>query len=415
MRVLIVDVNFEYKNPIYRQFYTSLFQYMNIDFFGPGYVSRECLEKGLDRYLSKHEKYDAIMLGNYFLYSSGEKNLKYAAYSVHRETIPYYKVNDAYQCCGKILEELLQIRNVIKIFMYYEDFMSMPVGDKNICQKLLDKGFYLFSWPLEYMQKYTQRLIKQYPYLTNYAHEIAEDYKDHYIPIPIHGIGYHEIFLRNFEDREYTWCVPGNRNKHYYPERGKVLEIIKKNSKKIWEDDPFQTLSVSSIDRNHMEWYQFRNSIEKHLSYLWKKDIYVSSYPKMQYIGACREQYLESMRSSKLVYAEGAVGNGFVRKYFEACACGAVLVAKRIPGLSEMGFIHNKNCIVIDKYRDVLHVDRTYTENQLKGIAKAGQNLILSKHMFIHRAEALARTIEIILEGAYKGAFWDNGTYVIKE
>lgn len=36
MRILVVDVNFEYKNPIYRQFYTSLFQCMETDFLDRG-------------------------------------------------------------------------------------------------------------------------------------------------------------------------------------------------------------------------------------------------------------------------------------------------------------------------------------------------------------------------------------------
>lgn len=365
--------------------------------------------------MAKHEKYDAVMLGNYFLYSSGVRNLRYTAYSLHRNVIPYYKVNDAYQCCAKILEELLHISHVIKIFMYYEDFMSMPAGDKKICQKLMENEFYLFSWPLEYMQKYPQHLIKQYPYLTNYMYELAENYRERYIPIPIHGIGYHEVFVRNFDDRKYTWCVPGNRNKRYYPERDKVMESLKMGSKKVWEDDPFQTLSVNSIDRKHMEWYQFRNKAEKYLSYLWKKDVHVASFPQMQYVGACREQYLESLRSTKLVYAEGSVGNCIVRKYFEACACGAVLVAKRIPGLSEMGFVHDKNCIVVDKYEDVMNIEKSYQENQLKGIAKAGQDLILNKHMYIHRAKALSQTLEVIIKGIYKGGFWENGNYVISE
>jgi len=38
MRILIIDVNFEYKNPMYKQFYISLLSCMEVDFFGPGYV-----------------------------------------------------------------------------------------------------------------------------------------------------------------------------------------------------------------------------------------------------------------------------------------------------------------------------------------------------------------------------------------
>lgn len=414
MRVLVVDVNFEYKNPMYRQFYTALFSCMEVDFFGPGYVSRECLEKGIPWYLSQNEKYSAILLGNYFVYSIDKKGMRYNAYNRHRHTVPYYAVNDAYQCCGKIFEELMQIKNIIKIFLYYEDCMSMPNGDSDMCRKLIENNFYLLSWPMHYLEKYSKRRMRQYWYLKNNAYDLAEGYKEYYLPIPLHGIGYHEIFVRNFLDRGYEWCIPGNRNKTYYPERNKAQTAIEGKGKSVWKDDPFQTLSVEKIVRKHMEWYQFRNKTEKLLTWMWKKDDHISSHPKMQYIAACREQYMESMRSAKLVYAEGSAGNCFVRKYFEACACGAVLVAKRVPGMSEMGFVHEKNCIIVEKYEDILDIDERYPEKKLEKIAREGQALIINKHMYIHRAEALKKTIEAITEGVYKGAFWKDGNYVIK-
>ena len=415
MRVLVVDVNFDYKNPMYRQFYTSLMGCMEVDFFGPGYVSRACLEKGIGQYLSENGKYDAILVGTYFVYSSGEKGLRVDAYKVHRHTIPFYRVNDAWQCCGKILEELKKIEGIVKLFIYYEDFMSLPVGDKSICQKLIDCGFYILSWPIEYMKEYSARLMHQYSYLTNNAYKLASEYTANYVPIPLHGIGYHEIFIRNFSDRDYDWCIPGNRAKIYYPERAVVHETLEEKRKKIWDDDPFQTLSVDTIRREHMEWYHFRNKQEKILSWLWGKDKYIPSHPKMNYIAACREQYLESMRASKLVYADCGAGMCFVRKYFEAGACGAVLVAKKVPGMKEMGFIHDVNCIIVEKYDDIINIDKKYTMQELEVIAKNGQKFIMEKHMLVHRAEALSRTIKSIMDGNYIGAFWEDGNYMIKQ
>ena len=415
MRILVVDVNFDYKNPIYRQFYTSLLSCMEVDFFGPGYVSRDCLEKGIRRFMNKNDRYDAILLGNYFVYTVGEKGTRYNAYHTHRHTLPYYKINDAYQCCGKIYEELKDIRDVIKIFSYYEDNCSMPLGDKAICEQLIDCGFYILSFPIEHMERYSIKIRNKYQYLTNYAYELAENYNMQYIPITILGIGYHEIFVRNFFDRDYEWCVPGNKAEWFYPERNKAQKIMEQGQKKIWSDDPFQLLSVETIRRENIEWYWFRNEAEKILSWMWGKNDIIASRPKMQYIAACREQYLESMRSSKFVYAEAGVGNQMVRKYFEACACGAVLVAKRVPGMNETGFVHGKNCIIVENCEEIAGINALYTENQMKQIAINGQRLIIDKHMFVHRADALKRTIETIVQGMYKGAYWENGNYVIKE
>lgn len=414
MKLLIVDVNFEYKNPMYRQFYCNLTSCMDVDFFGPGYVSREYMEKGIQAYLRERDEYDVIMLGTYFAYSSGNSGTRYNAYHVHRHTIPYYKVNDSYQCCGKIYEELIHISNIVKIFMYNEDTWSMPIGDKKMCQELVEHGFYILSWPIEYMTKWSISLKRKNKYLTDFAYELVESVNTQYIPIPLHGIGYNEIFVRNFFDREYEWCIPGNRAEWFYPERKKAYEVIAGKQKKVWDNDPFQMLSVETVNRKHMEWYKFRNKSEKLLSWMWGKDDNIASHPKMQYIAACREHYLESMRSSKFVYAEGGTANQFVRKYFEACACGAVLVAKRVPGMSEMGFIQDKNCIIVDKYEDIANIDKMRSENEFMEIAKEGQKLITEKHMFANRAKSLLTTLEVILEGRYKGAFWENGDYIIK-
>lgn len=414
MRILVVDVNFDYKNPIYRQFYTSLLSCMEVDFFGPGYVSRDCLEKGVYTFTKKHGSYDVVLLGNYFVYSADEKDTRYNAYCVHRHTLPYYKVNDAYQCCRKVCEELKEMQGVVKIFFYYEDNCSMPIGDKLICEQLIDCGFYILSFPIEQMERCTGKMKRMYRYLTDYAYDLADNYSMRYIPITILGIGYHEIFMRNFSDREYDWCVPGNKAKWFYPERDKAQRNIEQGNTEIWKEDPYQLLSVATVVRGHMEWYLFHNSFEKCLSWMLGKNEYIASQPKMQYIAACREQYLESMRSSKCVYADGGVGNQMVRKYFEACACGAVLVAKRVPGLATMGFTHRKNCIVVENYKDITNINKLYAENQMAQIAKAGQQLILDKHMFVNRANALKRTIELIMQGRYKGAYWDKGNYVLK-
>ncbi len=414
MRILIVDVNFEYKNPMYRQFYNNLLSCMDVDFYGPGYVSRECIESGIHKYLDKRDRYDMVMLGTYFAYSSGNYGTRYNAYHIHRHTIPYYKVNDAYQCCGKIYRELMYINDMVKVFVYNEDIWSMPVGDKRMCLELVEHGFYILSWPIEYMERCSTLLRHQNRNCTNFAYELAKSVDMQYIPISLHGIGYNEIFVRNFFDRDYEWCIPGNRAEQFYPERKKAHDIILGKQKKIWNDDPFQMLSVETVIRKHMKWYKFRNKSERILSWIWGKSDDIASHPKIQYIAACREHYLESMRSSKFVYAEGGIANQLVRKYFEACACGAVLIAKRVPGMSEMGFIHDKNCIIVDKYEDIVNIDRIHSESEYMQIAKNGQKLIIEKHMFKHRAKSLLETLEAILDGRYKGAFWKNGDYIIK-
>lgn len=414
MRILIVDVNYDYKNIMYRQFNNYLSSCMDIDYFGPGYVPRQTLERGIISFLESREPYDALILGLYFVYSSNNEGLRYDAYTVHRHVLPYYKVNDSYQCCKKLLRELEQISGMIKILNYYEDFVTMPAGDYKFCKNLLEREFYILSWPKQYMQLYSNKTLNKYPLLTNYAYQLAEEYKDCYIPIPIQGISFHEIFLRSYIDREYDWCVPGNRVKSFYPEREKVYKEIEKQKCRIWTEDPYQKLSVDHIEKNRMNWYQFRNKSEKILSGFWGKNSFVSSSPKMTHVAACREMYLESMRNTKNVFTDGGIGQVIVRKYYEACACGALMVSVRIPGLEEMGFIDGENCVILDEL-NMKNLVKEIKNNPQKSeqIAAAGQKLILEKHMLANRAIALRDTIIEIKKKSYSGAVWSKGNYII--
>ena len=413
MRVLVVDINFDYKNPIYRQFYNSFCYCMEVDYFGPGYVTREVLEQGIYNFLEKHDKYDAILMGTYFVCSTGEKETVFSdAYKIHRNVIPYYYVNDAYQCCEKIYQELLTIKGVLKIYICYRDWFILDIGECKLWQELLEHDFYIMGDPIEQMQKFTNSAIHKHKVLTNYAYSMIKGITERYIPISFLAIGSNEIFVRSFSERKFDWCVPGNRSEYFYPERSKAYELIKGQHKSVWSDDPYQNLTVHTIEKNHMEWYQFRNTFERMLSWIWGKNLNIASHPKVQYIAACREQYLESMRETKYVYAEGGVGNCRVRKYFETCACGAVLVAKRVPGMKEMGFINGKNCFILDRYENITTIGNH--DSDCEKIAREGQKLILDKHMFYHRAIALHKTIEFIIRGAYKGGYWECGDYLLK-
>lgn len=413
MKILVVDVDFEYKNPMYRQFYQNLSYCMDVDYFGPGYVGRDELERGIVNYTDNNGDYDAIIVGIYFIYSANQ-GMRYDAYMVHRHVIPYYFVNDAYQCCKNILEELNKLDNVIKICFYYEDFCTMPQKDYQYIRTLINKGYYLMSWPREYMEEIPGKIRAKYPILTQYAMELA-NIRERYIPISIHAISYHEIFVQTYGLREFEWCIPGNKRADIYPERKKASLVIAEAGRNTWNYDPFQKLSVDTIAKGHINWYEFRNNFEKVATLMIGKDKYISTFPKTIHIAACRENYLDSMRKSKKVFSEGGIGNCFVRKYFESCACGALSVVKEIPGLKQMGFVDELNCIIVKDYRE-LKSQRERFEDDVRNaqIAKEGQRLILSKHMYHHRAEALQKTIKAIQRGIYRGAVWVEGSYVIQ-
>ena len=163
-----------------------------------------------------------------------------------------------------------------------------------------------------------------------------------------------------------------------------------------------------------MEWYEFNSKFERLISKIVGKDTYIPSYPKLVHIAGCRENYLESMRRSKCVYVDGGVGEIFVRKYFESCACGALMIGKKVPGLADLGFKDGINCRIVEGIDEDLVNELISNKSKNAKIAQEGQNLILKKHMMHYRAVALCQTIEAIQNGTYKGAVWQDGDYVIQ-
>lgn len=407
MKVLVVDVNFDYKNPMYRQIYNSMSTEMEVEYFGPGYVNRNTLDKGVQAYIGNNS-YNAIIVGIYFIYGAWE-GLRYDTYSIHRNVIPYYKVNDAYQCSKRILDDLIKMNHSCKILFYYEDMGMMSDNEYKMCNSMMENNFYIWCFPTT-----KQKLSVKYKYMTNNAYRLIENNKRKVIPLTIHAISSNEIFIRNYWDREYEWCIPGNRNSIYYPERQKAFDVISKQNDKVWKEDPYQKLSVNSVLPNKLHWYKFRNNQEKMISFIVQKDKFISSYPKPEYIASCREVYMESMRNTKIVYAEGGIVDGLVRKYYEACACGALLVAKRTWDIEDMGFVDGKNCIIVDKYEELADLSKHLPELKKRAdIAQEGQKLIINKHMFKNRVESLKMVILSINEGNYKGAYWCNGDFCL--
>ena len=415
MRLLIVDVNFDYKNIIYRQFYNYLSYNNEVDFFGPGYVTRDTLENGILEFIDKG-KYDALILGVYFVYSANIDGMHYNAYSVHRNVIPYYKVNDAYVCCHNIYEQLKVINGIIKIFYYYEDTALSSAGDCRVCEELIQSGFYLMGDPPQIMSRYSQAKLEKHPLLTNSMLELIVRNEEYYIPLTCLAISYHEIFHNCYTSREYEWCVPGNRAKKYYPMREVIYNELYEKGYKCWSDDQYKELSVNSIEKKRMERYVFRNIEERLLSRILGKNNYICSYPKIDYVAACREQYLESMRNTRAVFTDGGIMEVLVRKYFEACACGALLVGMKVAGLEAFGFRDGYNCrIVNEENREAVIKDIMKDNCNNEKIAARGQKLILGKHMFTNRAISFVQTIDAIRNKCYKGAYWYEGDYIIKK
>lgn len=414
MRILVVDVNTEYKNTMYRLFYNSIPLVATVQFYGPGYVSRECLAEGIDAYLKQTEEFDAILLGINFVYSSvrSGSSLRNNCFEIHRSTLPYYNVLDSSQFCKGDFERILRLKHKCKILFYYDDAYTLPLKDYLLLEKLVQKDFYIMSWPFEMLQEYSRQMLSKYKKMTNYAYRFVETYKNKYLPILWTAIQANELFFGDLSNRDYDFNVPGNLATDRYPERAKMKERLSKSEVRLWNYNPYAKLSPIQIARENLHWYEFQKPIDKLFSFVLGKTKTIYAKPKMEYIAANREVYLEALRNSKCAFADGSIGMFLVRKYFETCACGALLVATSAAGLSSMGFEHNKNMLLYNKIQMEELQKKMQTElSYYQEIADEGRKLIMDKHLFYHRVRNLEQTIQAICDDQFQGAWWKSGEY----
>lgn len=414
MRILVIDVNTEYKNTMYRLFYNSIPLVAKVQFYGPGYVSRECLAEGIDAYLKQTEEFDAILLGINFVYSCVRSGhyLRNNCFEVHRYTLPYYDILESLQFCGEDLKRILHFKHKCKILFYYADAYTLPLKDYLFLEQLVQKDFYVMSWPFEMLQEYSRQMRSKYKQMTNYAYIFAKTYKNKYLPIPCTAIQANELFFGDLSNRGYDFNVPGNLATDRYPERAKMREKLSESGVLLWNYNPYEKLSSLQISRENLQWYEFQKPIDKLLSFLLGKTEMIYAKPKMEYIAANREVYLEALRKSKCAFVDGGIGMFLVRKYFETCSCGSLLVGTSVAGLSSMGFEHNKNMLLYHKINTEELQKKMLTElSHYQEIADEGRKLIMDKHLFYHRVQNLEQTIQAICDNQFQGACWKSGEY----
>jgi hypothetical protein len=98
------------------------------------------------------------------------------------------------------------------------------------------------------------------------------------------------------------------------------------------------------------------------------------------------ERYARTINASLFVPACGTVAKEIVRKHFEVPACKACLITEKTPALAAAGFIDMANCVFADEHDVLDKLDHLFKDRErLEGIAKAGYQLVQSRHTLEHR------------------------------
>lgn len=417
MKLLIASVNHEHPNTMHINYYHSLAEVAEVEFYGPGFSTREELEKGINRFVDKKGPFDAIILAFPLIMSSLKVSSIRDIYRNHRYFLSDYSVNQAVQYSDRIIEDIIKM-DTIKILLYGQDIINICSEWQECLKDMLENGFYVMAPGREFIPELEEKEGQTFGeglMLNNRFKRLLEQYPEQSISIPFHAAVCGEYFFGALQNRTYDCVVPGNID-GCYSMRGQIIQKLKQAGYQMYEEfiDRNMAYKVGAVRGERVD---YAREDEQYVdSKLGKGSPYIKNNLKREEVARWRENYRVSLRSSKIAYADGGEGHMLVRKYIEIPACGTLLICENILGLDRLGFMDGKNMVAVT-IKNVVDICMDLFENleKMQQIASDGRRLVLTKHTSRHRAENTIGVIQEIMHGNYMGSYWERGEFVIKK
>lgn len=413
MKVLYVSTNHEHANDMHINNIRGLYEVCQIDCYGPGFSSKEELEKGIKDYISKKGIYDAIILD----FALAMLQMEYLdirlAYHWHRYLMADYSIYEAIRYADKIIDEVKKL-DIVKILYYkFDPFSLTKVWEECICE-LLNKGFYLWEIGEEFVPEIEETEQTKIIGWGNRYLSLCKKYKKQVISMPNCSVTYKEFYQLPLEKRKYDITVPGNLSSTFYPDRIKILNQLNGTKYKIYEKYYNRTLAYADSCAEDRDTIYKREEDKILADKLRVPCQYMDSRRSRESIASWRENYNVALRESKMGYADGGLSLQILRKYVEIPARGTVLLCQDIPPLKCFGFKEWENMITVtpDSILDVC--DYLYTSpKEMQRIADAGRDMVFQLHSAAVHAKHIINSIDTIKKGRFQGSHWSDGIFYI--
>jgi hypothetical protein len=384
IRILFIDVNLTYINPT-RQLLPEVFlEVGQTTTFGPGYVGRGLLERGLLAFIEDYGPFDVL---------------------VSTEVIPLHQIRDkttvlrAYRNNYYFNFDLSEIEFLPQIF---DDFRSLS-GPKivttlqtdyyNLTNEHIDTLFetadYLIGWGSEFfstVDKLMELDADLYPKPNDNWLDAIERSPQRIISIPAFVSG-SEFNSTPLAARRRSWSVLGVNYKSRRLARQQLTEFgVGWKGKGMY-------YALALLTRLRVNPFNKLHSIRM-FNYLFRRTL-----------GQCKYSYT---CGSSLKYP--------IRKFFEIPACGAVLVCDSCNGFEALGFKDKLNAFVCTP--DEIFEVHMFLEDDLaraQAIADEGRKLVWRVHTISARAQQISDSLEAIMEGWFGGTSWHGGSFHISD
>lgn len=388
MKLLFIDVCSGSINPTNNLIPALLHLSADTVCYGPGFVEESELKGGIERFVEKY--------GGFDFYVTARLDMEFAdsdVYYNHRYMRPRYSC-DVLKAFGSDAAVFLDQTRVPKI-VFLTAFDPYALHDK-FAKVIAEVNGYLVAWADGFsksMKEIDFDVFSREEFYARYKgrdferwHNLVTKYKHKFINLG-HFIAETEFDWTSLSNRREKVVVPGQM----YVRREAARRALARQ--KILERSGQFRFVISAMDHAGLRPY----------TRSWVQSLY-------------NQTFVQSIRSTRYAYTDGAGDDYPVRKYFEIPALGTLLLCEPCAGFENLGFADRKNAIVVasDAIGDAVEwLRKSPTEAQ--EIADEGRKLIWNQHSLHARADQFARCLANIAAGRFMGSRWDTGKFVVDE
>lgn len=413
-KILFVTTNHEHVNDMNLNNVQAFLEVAQVDFFGPGYVSKESLERGLGAFWKENGGYNVLILDFSLAMLQQEYLDMRLAFHWHRYFMSDFSIYQAIRWADNIVKDAKQVK-AVKLLSYQFDTYTFTDVWENCINDLLSCGFYFWGNGIEYFPPLIVDEEMRKRGGSNRYFRFCEKNKAKIISMSYSTVTPKEYFSYPLENRMYDITIPGNLDAFYYPERGKITNIMKTSGYKVY-DQYYERNFVYRTSEACVSQTIYQHEEDKILdTKLVTPCPYIDSKLTRESVVMWRESYNVALRQSKIGYACGGCANQLVRKYVEIPARGTLLLCQGIQPLKNYGFRDWENMVVVTPDNILEICDYLFKHpKEMQHIADNGRRMVYEKHTPIRQARHIIKAIEAIEAGTFNGSYWEDGEFIVK-
>jgi hypothetical protein len=393
MKILYTDIHLHSLNPTNTLLSAMVATAARVTRFGPGYVSREVLAAGIERFVDSTGPYDALFIGpNVPVLSSPAAwpaslayTQRYAALASDPESGMKY-LKDLFASLPRLVVPL-RVASLVTLDYYG--------SAKAQIDRLNELGLHVLAPDLVFAQRIEElpawasgeeHFQRKKERLTNAWVDFISDNPSRVLS-SLHFVAESEFFFRTLEERTMVASVPGAE----YLLRGQARKSLKKKG-------------IRSASKLLFNAYRVLNKLR------------IPVYSKFIPLRMFNVSYQGSLLDTQFVYtARGGFGIP-VRKFLEIPAAGAMMICTPPLGFAEMGFVDGEHYVEAGP-EDAPDVIMQLSQDLGRAQAMAGkaQQLVWDAHSLSARGAQLRKCLESIQAGSYQRSRWQAGKFVVEE